>query len=176
MNQPRGSRSWVATRSRSVRRRANSTLGAPRNIATAASALTNRCRRRGVSSPTGTPLLVTMKLSPWSSPLMISPLSFRSCRWLISLATATSVARCATDGTSEDESDKRASRHRLPTRSLKRRACAALQAAEPTTTPSVCKRSRSGELADGTDNEGAPPNILGTRDHPLSEISVPLQG
>ncbi len=49
--------SWPAIRSTSARNRSNCTRGAPPNAATAASALTNRCRRSGESSPTGIPFL-----------------------------------------------------------------------------------------------------------------------
>jgi hypothetical protein len=48
--------------------------------AAVASALTNRFRRNGDSSPTGMPFLVTTKDSPSSSRRMISPLSLRSSR------------------------------------------------------------------------------------------------
>jgi hypothetical protein len=55
--------------------------------ATAASALMNRCRRSGESSPTGIPFLVRTNDSPWSSWRIISPLLLHSSRWLICLAT-----------------------------------------------------------------------------------------
>ena len=87
--------SWLAARSRSARNRSNSTRGAPLNAATAAWALTNRWRRSGESSPTGTPFLVTTKDSPWSSWRIISPLLLRSSRWVISLATP-KCGTCAT--------------------------------------------------------------------------------
>jgi hypothetical protein len=44
--------------------------------------------RNGVNAPTGRPLRVTTKDSPWSRRRMISPLSFRSSRWLIVVLTA----------------------------------------------------------------------------------------
>src|SRR5947209_4174213 len=55
-------------------------------LATTAAAVTSRWRRRGVSSPTGTPLRVMTKDSPWSSRRMISPLSLRSSRWVMDSA------------------------------------------------------------------------------------------
>ena len=63
---------------------ANQMLGAPPKAPTAASAETNLRRRSGASSPTGTPLRVTTKLCPRSRARMISPLSLRNSRWLIS--------------------------------------------------------------------------------------------
>ena len=75
---------------------ARSTPGAPRNSARAASAFMNRCLRRGASSPTGVPFLVTTKVSPWSRRRMISPLSFRSSLWCDLSRHCPSVARRAT--------------------------------------------------------------------------------
>jgi len=64
-------------------------------MATTVLAFTNRWRRSGVNSPTGTPWRVTTKLSPRSNPLMTSPLSFLSCRWVMSRAMETNVStRC----------------------------------------------------------------------------------
>jgi len=58
---------WPAHASTSARKRPGSIAGAFLKIATTDAAVTNRWRRRGVSSPTGIPLRVTTKDSPWSS-------------------------------------------------------------------------------------------------------------
>ena len=72
---------------------APSTTGpADAKAATATGAATKRCRRIGCSSPTGTPLRVTTKDSPRSSSRRISPLSFRSSRWVICRAIPLSLA------------------------------------------------------------------------------------
>ena len=86
--QARGLTSWELTRSRSARNLARSTFGACRKSAIAVSERTERCRRSGDNSPTGTPFRVTTKDSPSSRRRMISPLSLRRSRWVISLATS----------------------------------------------------------------------------------------
>lgn len=53
---------------------------------------TNMRRLTGINSPTGTPLRVTMKDSPRSSPRMISPLSLRRVRWVITFAISSTTA------------------------------------------------------------------------------------
>ena len=84
---------------------------------------TNRWRRSGESSPTGTPFLVTTKDSPWSSWRIISPLLLRSSRWVISLATP----KCGTCATPPCTVPGRGGRYRCGTRSCRRvdRPCCA---------------------------------------------------
>jgi len=77
---------WPAHASTSARKRPGSIAGAFLKMATTAAVGTNRWRRRGVISPTGTPLRVMTKDSPWSSRRMISPLSLRSSRWVMNSA------------------------------------------------------------------------------------------
>ena len=77
----------------SFRKRPGATRGATAKAARAASVGTNTRCRRGISSPTGTPLRVTMNAFPLSRARMIRPLSLRSSRWVIRRLIAGIVAR-----------------------------------------------------------------------------------
>src|SRR5688500_7837458 len=81
--QLRGVGLWLRWASTSFRNRLRAVRGAPRKALATDPAGTNTRGLTGRSSPTGTPLRVTVKVSPLSRALMMRPLSLRSSRWVI---------------------------------------------------------------------------------------------